>query len=128
MPDAPKGSDKRQPPRREVLTKALKQDVLDMPECDAAYLIGYLFEIGPTLAGGMGESPLPDTEIEAWQRNTGIELQSWEARAVKRLSREYLSESQAATEPNRPCPWPAAPYAGLYMSIRMQVAIKEMAE
>jgi len=76
----------------------------------------------------MGESPLPDTEIEAWQRNTGIELQSWEARAVKRLSREYLSESQAATEPNRLCPWSAAPYAGLYMSIRMQSAIKEMAE
>jgi hypothetical protein len=99
-----------------------------MPECDALYLVSYLFEVGPVMSGGMGEAPLPDSEIESWQRNTGIELQSWEARAVKRLSREYLSESQAATEPNRACPWPAAPYAGLYMSIRMQSAIEEMAK
>jgi hypothetical protein len=119
--------DKGDVSRRVVLTKALKQDVLDMPECDAMHIVSYLFEIGPTLSGGMGESPLPDTEIEAWQRNTGIELQSWEARAVKRLSREYLSESQAATELNRACPWPAAPYAGMYTSIRMQSAIAEMA-
>jgi hypothetical protein len=127
VPDAPKGSEKKQESRRAVIIKALKSEVLEMPECDAAHIVAYLFEIGPTLAGGMGEVPVPESEIESWQRNTGIELQSWEARTVKRLSREYLSESQAATEPNRACPWPDAPYAGLYMSIRMQSAIAEMA-
>lgn len=127
MPDAPKGSEKKQPSRRAVLLKALKSEVLDMPECDADYLLNYLFEVGPTLAGGMGESPLSETELRAWMSNTGIELDSWEARTVKRLSREYLSESQAATEPTRTCPWDDAPYARMYMSIRMQRSIEDMA-
>lgn len=79
----------------------------EMPPCDAQYVIGYLFEIGPT----MGEGPVTHGEIESWQRNTGIRLTTWEARILKRLSLEYLGESQQATERGRPAPWADAPYA-----------------
>ena len=78
-----------------------------MPPCDATYLVGYLFEIGPTL----GETPLTHSEIEAWMRNTGIRLSTWEARVLKRLSIEYLDESRQATDAARPSPWSDAPYA-----------------
>ena len=79
-------------------------------EAVAQYLIGYLFEIGPTLAAGMGNGPLTHVEIMAWQSNTGIELQPWEVRFVKHLSIEYLNESQRATAHDCAAPWADAPY------------------
>lgn len=97
-----------------------------MPECDAIYIASYLFEIGPVLHGGMGETPLTHTEIEAWQRNTGIELEAWEAKVLHRLSLEYLSESQKATKPDAPAPWDNAPYLRLAAAKRMQRAIDAM--
>lgn len=84
-----------------------------MPPCDAPHLVGYLFEIGPTLAAGMGEGPLTHGEIESWQRNTGIRLQSWEARLLKRLSIEYLNESSKARARDCPAPWGDAPVPNL---------------
>lgn len=81
-----------------------------MPECDAMYLVSYLYEIGPTMPSGMGDAPLTHAEIESWQHNTGIPLDSWEARLIHRASLEYLSESQKATQPDAPAPWPDAPY------------------
>lgn len=78
-----------------------------MPPCDALYLVGYLFEIGPT----MGEGPMTHGEIESWMRNTGIRLNTWEIRTLKRLSLDYLGESHKATERGRPAPWEDAPYA-----------------
>jgi len=81
-----------------------------MPECDAMHLVSYLYEIGPTLPNGMGDSPLTHVEISAWQQNTGVELSSWEARTLHRASLEYLSESQRATKPDAEAPWGDAPY------------------
>ena len=76
-----------------------------MPSIDTPHLIEYLYEIGPTLSGAMGESPLTHEELRAWQENTGIELQPWEVRLLLRLSRDYLTESQNAQK--RDC---LAPY------------------
>lgn len=78
-----------------------------MPPCNALYLVGYLFEIGPT----MGEAPLTHGEIESWMCNTGIRLSTWETRTLKRLSIEYLGESRLATDAARSLPWCDAPYA-----------------
>lgn len=78
-----------------------------MPECDAFYLVDYLFEIGPA----QGEAPLSHAELQAWQSNTGIDLDAWQARMLKRLSIEYLNESHQAREIDRPAPWAEAPYA-----------------
>ena len=76
-----------------------------LPECDAVYLADYLWQVGPTVAGGMGPAPLSHQEIAAWQANTGIELSSWETRTLRSLSVAYLNESHEAKKPVRPAPW-----------------------
>ena len=76
----------------------------EMPPCHAPHMVGYLFEIGPTMAAGMGNGPITHGEIESWQRNTGITLDAWESRTLKRLSLEYLNESYKSEE--RDCPPP----------------------
>lgn len=81
-----------------------------MPPCTAAHLVGYLFEMGPTVSTGMGESPLPHTEIAAWMANTGIRLTCWETRTLRRLSCEYAQSSYLSQKPDCPAPWADAPY------------------
>ena len=41
--------------------------------------------------------------------NTGVELEAFEARFLKRLSETYLAESQKATEQNAQTAWEDAP-------------------
>lgn len=62
------------------------------------YLIGYLFDAGPAMSGGMGNAQLSHGEIRAWQDNTGIELTPWEARTLRTLSGEYLASAQDAED------------------------------
>lgn len=76
-----------------------------MPPVVAAHVLAYLFEVGPSLVSGMGEGPLTNEELAAWQANIGIELQPWEARALLRLSREYLYHRKLYEKPNSPQPW-----------------------
>lgn len=75
----------------------------------AAYLADYLFDAGPVTHNAMGSAPLGWQDLQAWQRSTGIELQAWEARALRRLSHTYLGASQAALAPDCPPPWSAQP-------------------
>lgn len=82
-----------------------RADDLEYPPCDASYLLGYFFDVGPVEQSGMGPLPLSHQEIEAWQRNTGIELTSWEAAMIHKLSREYLAMSHDAVSPMCPPPW-----------------------
>lgn len=113
--------------RKELKLEEYEQ--LEMPECEAMHLVSYLYEIGPTLPNGMGESPLTHTEIEAWQRNTGIQLDSWEARTIHMASLQYLSESQKATNPSAEAPWVDAPYIKPLpnsVALRMQQAMQEL--
>lgn len=93
-----------QPPSR-IEAMGERADDLEYPPCDAGYLVKYLFDVGPVEAGGMGPVPLSHTEIEAWQRNTGIELSRWEACTLRDLSKAYLAMSQDATHPSCPPPW-----------------------
>lgn len=88
--------------------EALKQggsDEPEMPPCDTPHLVAWLFEIGPTLPAGMGEGPLTHGELHSWQLNTGITLHSWEARLLRRLSLDYLTESHKARARDCPAPW-----------------------
>lgn len=75
----------------------------------AGYLVNYLFEVGPVGYGAMGPVPLSHLELAAWQANTGIELEAWEARALRRLSIEYVSASNAAQPFDAPPPYVEAP-------------------
>ena len=80
----------------------------DLPPIErGAYLVAYLFEAGPMLVCGMGASPLTFSEIEAWCGRVGIELRPWESRYMRRLSREYLNESQRAEKRDCQAPWRA---------------------
>lgn len=80
----------------------------EVPSVDGGeYLIGYLFEVGPTMAGGMGEAPLSHGELRAWQDNTGIELHAWEARMLRALSLDYLAQAQKSEK--RDCKPPYGP-------------------
>lgn len=78
----------------------------DLPAAGpAAHLVGYLFDCGPIQYGAMGEAPLSHTDIAAWQANTGVALQTWEALSLRRLSRAYLASLQAAREADCPPPY-----------------------
>jgi hypothetical protein len=107
-------NDKGEEPQRSRL-QILRRDLQDeshapeMPPVDAgAHLLGYLFEIGPTMPAGMGPGAISNTELRAWQDNTGIELSAWEARTIRALSRAYVSEYGEAGDPKRQAPWNAA--------------------
>lgn len=80
--------------------------IIEFPECQAAYILGYLFEIGLLF----GDQPIPHSEIDSWQRNIGINLQPFEVRFIKRLSEIYLSALHEMKAVNAPNPWEDSPY------------------
>jgi hypothetical protein len=72
---------------------------------NAGYLLEYLWDVGPTMSGSMGEGPLTHSELQAYQANTGLELTCWEAETLRRLSMEYMNQSQLATKRDCLPPW-----------------------
>ena len=77
----------------------------EFPECNADYIIKYLFDVGPVQSGGMGAIPLTCQEIQSWQDQSGIELQPWEFNFIRKLSSDYLIESQKSEKPDYPAPY-----------------------
>ena len=71
----------------------------------AAYLVDYLFAVGPVSYSAMGAMPLLWQELTHWQRNSGIDLTPWEAVTLRQLSADYVAESHAAESTTRPAPW-----------------------
>ncbi len=69
------------------------------------YMVAYFYEVGPSTPTGMGEAPIAHSEIAAWMSNTGIRLTPWEARTLRRMSIDYVNESQQATKRMHPAPW-----------------------
>lgn len=80
----------------------------DLPDNPAPYLIEWLFEIGPVVPAGMGMASIGWRDLAAWQDVTGIELDPWEARLLRRLSAEYHVQAQKAEKPDCPAPYTAA--------------------
>jgi hypothetical protein len=78
-----------------------------MPFNPAPHILSRLIEIGLTESNGMGATPLSWREINEWQRAMSIELAPWEARLIRRLSVEYLTEGRRAESENCPPPWRA---------------------
>ena len=93
---------------------------LEMPPCDALHMVGYLFEVGPTVAAGMGAGPVSHLEIAAWKSNTGIDLDAWEARTLRSLSQDYASESHKATARDCPPPWEDSPYGQVVINTKAE--------
>lgn len=73
-----------------------------MPEIEhGEHILGYLQELG-TLKGG---EPLPFFEIESWSRMTGVNLTSWGASMIRRLSQVYCAQASISKKPTCPPPW-----------------------
>lgn len=75
------------------------------PPNSAPYLVEYMMEIGPVEAGGMEASPIGWSTIKDWQQLTGVQLEPWQARLIRRLSISYLDQSRKARAPECPSPW-----------------------
>lgn len=75
------------------------------PPGPAAYLIGYLFSVGPVMAGGMGPVPITSAELAAWQANTGRDLTAWESDTLRTLSAAWASATNDARSADCPAPW-----------------------
>jgi hypothetical protein len=106
VPEAKKGAraDSAELSRRERIERDGGE--IEMPAFDEGeYLIAYLYELGPTVASGMGAGPVTFAEMAAWQAARGFELAPWEARLLRRLSVDYLAESNRATKRDCLPPW-----------------------
>lgn len=97
-----------------------------MPECAAPYLLDYLFELGICPGG----EPLTHGEIKSWQDNTGIELDAFEARTIKRLSTAYTEEHAQANDIESETAWTEAPWymrAGYIKGMKLKESIRKAA-
>lgn len=77
----------------------------DMPEIDAPHIVEYLFDVGPAVNTGMGAVSLRSEHLIPWEQETGIELQPWEARFLRRLSVDYLVQAQKSEKIDCPPPY-----------------------
>lgn len=78
-----------------------------MPGVTLPYLEAYFFEVGPTEAGGFGPSTLTWQELDSWAARMPRGLQPWEFLMLRRLSLEWIAESQRAEDDACPAPWGA---------------------
>jgi hypothetical protein len=87
----------------------LKRKKIDpqMPPNPAPHITDWLIEMGLVEAAGMGAAPISSCELAAWQGNTCVRLEPWEARLIRKLSKAYLDEGRAAESENCPPPWRA---------------------
>jgi broad specificity phosphatase PhoE len=81
----------------------------EFPPIPTRYLVDWFFEIGPSSPGGMAGATLTWSEMEAWQRLTGISLEAWEARTIREMSRAFLKQQHDSRKANCPAPWSESP-------------------
>lgn len=89
--------------------QAAGSDLIELPPIESGeHLISYLIEIGTGKPAGMGGLVAIDhTDIAAWQYNTGIRLNPWEAKTIRELSRAYCAEFSGASDKNAQPPYVA---------------------
>jgi hypothetical protein len=100
----PAEDDAPSPTRAEAREKAGLS--VELPPITAgSHLVGYLWEVGPNMAAGMGAAPVSWTELQAWQDQAGHRLSPWEVRTLRALSAAYVSESHRASKAGCLPPW-----------------------
>lgn len=112
VPDAPEEMKRLSDTKEKYVERVTRRmalindgQAIPLPQIDVEYLVDILFEVGPTMASGMGELPLSHSELLAWMSNSGIELHPWESSMLRRLSRDYLASSVNAVRRDCPAPW-----------------------
>jgi hypothetical protein len=110
VPDNPTAKG-RKPQGMQSRAEALRAQGAEVPlpplREEAEHLVGYLFDVGPVLPAVLGVVPLPYSELQAWQQQSGLDLQPWEVKLLRQLSRDYAIEAKAASDAGRPAPWVA---------------------
>lgn len=104
---APKARDGKAGDKTRLEAMRERDETPLFPANPARYLTDWLFDVGPSCSGSMGEAAVSYQDLVAWQACNGVELLPWEAGLLRRLSSEYMAERRNAEEPARP-----APYAG----------------
>lgn len=101
-----------------------------MPPVPPAPYLDWLLELGPTEAAGMGVVAVGWRTIDAWCSRTGVDLAPWEARLLRRLSGEWLAESDRARKPDCPAPWGGETVEGNRAAVAAKVgaALKALAQ
>lgn len=80
----------------------------DMPEvAGAEWLIGWLFEAGPTSRGDMGIRGLSWLELQAWRELSETWADAWEMRTLHKLSAAYASAYSESEKPHAEAYWGA---------------------
>jgi hypothetical protein len=57
------------------------------------------------MPGGAGPAPITFFELASWMELTGIELEPWEVRVLRTLSRDYVAELARAEKLTAKAPW-----------------------
>lgn len=73
-----------------------------VPPNPAPHIVDWLMDIGPTAPDA---APLSWRDIAAWQSITGIELEPWEGRLIRRLSGDFAAMRLKAEKSECPPPW-----------------------
>ncbi len=69
------------------------------PPLPVDYIIDWLFEIGPSVAGSMGESAMTLGQINDDLAAIGIDADAWELRTLRRLSKAYVAQRHLSEDP-----------------------------
>ena len=94
------------------------------PDNPAPHITEWLFEIGPSVAGAMGEAPIDWSHLRDWEHFTGVELDAWEAATIRRLSCAFVAQRHAAEKPD--CPEPYAEISEAAQARKIDAQFKAM--
>lgn len=103
----PRAPEDRKKPRAGSRLEDLKAKGREpqLPDVSLAYLVEYLFEVGPVESGGFGPQPVSHLELLAWQVNSRRWLQPWEIAMIRRLSAEWAAQLHKSEDHDCPAPW-----------------------
>lgn len=87
----PGEKDKRGDKSRAEISQEAGED-LDLPPVTARYLVEYLFDCGWCQSGFSGPSVMTATEIQAWARLSGHDLDPMEFAAMRSASRAFVAQ------------------------------------
>jgi len=77
----------------------------EMPPLSLMFFVEYFWEVGPTMSTAMGPGPLSFQELESWMRLTGVNLEPWAIKMLRRLSFDYIEQAENAKKIDCPAPF-----------------------
>lgn len=77
-----------------------KGQLPELPTISAGgHLVRYLFEVGPVEQGAAGPVVLSHSALRDWQDSMGLSLPPWQLNLLRRLSADWIEETERARNP-----------------------------